>query len=429
MEGTMPKASGGTERPPGTTEPESAPVPRRRSGRRAFLILGLLALLAGGVFLFKSWLERNQEWTDDAQIEADIVPVSARVAGQVQEVLVVENQPVHAGEVIVRLDPTDFEVRLTAARAELAAASAAVNAAEAQIDVVEASTTGQLSSANAQLTGSTSAVDVAESQVRAARAELARAQAQADRAEADLERVRGLTERGIRPQADLDNAQTAYDVAQDTLSQAEAGLAIARNQRHVAEAGVDAATALVAQSEPIDAHMNAARAQVDLARAREQAAEAAVEQARLALAYTTVTAPADGFLSHLAVARGQYVQPGQTIVMLVPEHTYVEANFKETQIGRMQIGQRVEVTVDAYPGRTFLARVASLSAGTGSRFSLLPPDNASGNFIKVVQRVPVRLEWVDPPSDVALRPGLSVEVTVFLDGIESPAPSVEARGQ
>jgi membrane fusion protein (multidrug efflux system) len=166
------------------------------------------------------------------------------------------------------------------------------------------------------------------------------------------------------------------------------------------------------QSSPIDAQIAAAHANADLAHARVQAAEAALELAKNQLAYTRVLAPADGMISKLSVHEGQLLQPGQSIAELVPSGTYVVANFKETQVGRIHEGQSVEVKIDAFSGKALHGKVESLSGGTGARFSLLPPDNASGNYVKVVQRVPVRIAWDPAPADLPLRAGLSAEVTV-----------------
>jgi membrane fusion protein (multidrug efflux system) len=170
----------------------------------------------------------------------------------------------------------------------------------------------------------------------------------------------------------------------------------------------------VTQSAPIEAQLAAAKANADLAHARADGARAALDLAKLQLSYTKITSPGDGLASKLSVHAGQFVAVGQPVIELVPTTTYVIANFKETQIGRMRPGERAQIEVDAFPHRKFEGRVESLSGGTGSSFSLLPADNASGNFVKVVQRVPVRIAWVNPPSDVVLRAGLSVDATVYV---------------
>jgi membrane fusion protein (multidrug efflux system) len=170
------------------------------------------------------------------------------------------------------------------------------------------------------------------------------------------------------------------------------------------------------QSAPVDTQLAVARAGAALAHARVQGATAALALARLQQSYTHVVAPSDGVVSRLSVHEGQLIQAGQAIAELVPSATYLVANFKETQVGRMHDRDRAEIRIDAFPGRVFEGEVESLSGGTGARFSLLPPDNASGNFVKVVQRVPVRIRWRNPPSDVALRAGMSCDVTVHVSG-------------
>ena len=197
------------------------------------------------------------------------------------------------------------------------------------------------------------------------------------------------------------------------MVQAQAQLAAAEDARHTAQAQIAEAQGRVEQSAPVDALVDAARAQASLARANQAAAEASLAMASLQLSYTKVTAPVDGRLSRLAVRVGQQVQVGQPIVTVVPTATYVVANFKETQIGEMHPGQRAEITVDALPGRKFEGHVESVSPGTGARFSMLPPDNASGNFVKVVQRVPVKIQWSQQAGDQPLPAGLSVDVTVY----------------
>jgi membrane fusion protein (multidrug efflux system) len=254
-------------------------------------------------------------------------------------------------------------------------------------------------------------VGSAEAQVQAARATLLRAQADLKKAENDLERARQLRAANAIPAERFDNAQIAHDVATAQLAQAKAQLAVAEEARHVATTRVSEARGRVDQSSPIAAQIAAAHAQADLAHARVKSAEAALDLARLQLSYTRIVAPADGVASKLTAHEGQLLAIGQPVIELVPTGTYVIANFKETQVGRMKPGQRAFIKIDAFPGRKFEGVVESLSAGTGASFSLLPADNASGNFVKVVQRVPVRIAF-SSSADVPLRAGLSADVTV-----------------
>lgn len=391
-----------------------APAPAKKAGRRPFAILaGVVAVGVLGLAGFMA-LNAGRESTDDAQVTADLVPLGARVAGQVVSVLIHENQLVKAGELIARIDDADYLARVKQAEAELESARAQAEQAKAQVDIVTATSTGNLSSAKAAYSGSSVGVASAAAQVAAARAQVVRSEADARKTETDLNRAKELRAANAVPQERVDNAQAAFDAAQAALALSRAQLTAAEEGRHAAVARVSEAAGRVAQSAPINAQIAAARANADLAEARTRSAESALELAKLQLSYTKIVAPSDGVASKLSVHQGQLVGVGQPIVELVPTSTYVIANFKETQLGKMRPGERAELKIDAYPHRSFEGKVESISGGTGSSFSLLPADNASGNFVKVVQRVPVRIAWVDPPADVVLRAGLSVDATVFV---------------
>ncbi|QSQ18955.1 HlyD family secretion protein [Pyxidicoccus parkwayensis] len=386
-------------------------APRKR-GKRAYLILaGVVAAVLVAIGGYKL-LTAGQEDTDDAQVEADVVPLSIRVAGPVLRVAVPDNAVVHKGDLLLELDPREYAAQMKQAEAELESATAQAAAADAQVAVTEAGAKGGFSTARAQVSTSSAAAGNAEAQVAAARAALSRSEAQARKAELDLQRAKTLHEQSVLPQQALDDAQAGYDTAQAAVEGARAQLTAAEESRRMAQGKVAEAQGQLDQSAPIDSKIAAARASAALAHARVKAAEAALDQAKLRLDYTHVVAPADGQVSRLSVREGQFLGAGQLVAELVPSETYVVANFKETQVGNMKPGQVVEVEVDAFSGKTLEGRVESLSGGTGARFSLLPPDNASGNFVKVVQRVPVRIAWSHPPEGLALRAGLSAHVTV-----------------
>jgi membrane fusion protein, multidrug efflux system len=392
--------------------PEAASPPPKRS-KKPFLILGgMVAVFAAvtGIYLV---MTANQESTDDAQVEADVVPIAARVNGQVARRLVEDNQRVKKGDVILQIDDADFAARVKQAEAELETARAQAAAADAQVQVVEASAKGGLQSARASFSGSSMGVANAEAQLAAAKAGLERAKAEARKGELDLQRTKQLVAGNALPRERLDNAQVAYDASQAALAQAQAQVAAASEMRRLASTRVDEARGRLDQSTPIAAQIGSARANADLAHARIKVAEATLDLAKLQLSYTKVIASEDGLATKLTVQPGQMIQIGQPLAELVPDRTYVVANFKETQVGRMKAGQSARVRIDAFPGVEIEARVESLSGGTCARFSLLPPDNASGNFVKVVQRVPVRLAWVKRP-DLQLQAGLSTDVTVFV---------------
>jgi membrane fusion protein (multidrug efflux system) len=409
----MSTASPDTLSDPQTPALEKVPaVPGKRNWARPYLVLGGVLLLAMAAYGLFAWMTRGRESTDDAQIDADVVTVSARVGGSVFKVHVADNQQVRKGDLLVELDPADLAAQKKQAEAELAAARAQADGADAQVRIVEATSRGGLSAARAQLSGSTQSVEGAGAQIEVAKAALARAKAEASRAETDLVRAETLRKDQAIPQAELDTATTNAESARAAVALAQAQLAAAMDMKRTAQTQIAEAQGRVEQSAPVEALLSVARANALLARARADAAEAALTLARSQLSYTRIAAPTDGVLSRLAVRDGQLIQPGQQVVVIVPDKTYVLANFKETQVGKMQPGQRAEVSVDAYPGRMFEAKIESTSPGTGARFSMLPPDNASGNFVKVVQRLPVKIAWVSVPPDVRLAAGMSVDVTV-----------------
>jgi len=401
------------------SEPQPTPVehvapiaPAARSRARPYLVLGAVLLAAAAAYALYAWMTRGRENTDDAQVEADVVTVSARVGGVVLAVHVVDNQQIKKGELLVELDPRDLSAQEKQAQADVAAARAQADGADAQVRIVEATSKGGLSAARAQLSGSAQSVEGASAQIEVAKAALARAKSEASRAETDLARAEALRKEQAIPQAQLDTAMANADSARAAVAQAQAQLAASTDMKRTAETQIAEAQGRVQQSAPVDALLAAALANAQLAHARADAAEAALSLSRSQLSYARIEAPADGVLSRLSVREGQLVQPGQQVVVVVPDRTYVVANFKETQVGKMRSGETAEVSVDAYPGRTFEGKVESTSPGTGARFSLLPPDNASGNFVKVVQRVPVKIAWVNVPADVKLAAGMSADVTV-----------------
>jgi membrane fusion protein (multidrug efflux system) len=250
---------------------------------------------------------------------------------------------------------------------------------------------------------------------RAAEAAVARAKSDLATAESDLVRTKELYDKQAGTRRDVEHAQQTRDVARAALDSATAQLEMARDQHGLAQARVAEAEGHVTQSAPVDQVVAAAQASAKLAVARVKDAEIALAKARLQRSYTRVTAPAAGVVSKLGAHVGQHVMQGQTLLMLVPIETYVVANFKESQIGAMKAGDPVDVELDAYPDEAFHGIVDTVSPATGARFSMIPPDNATGNFVKVVQRVPVKITWTKPPG-VAMRPGLSAEVTVRVGG-------------
>jgi membrane fusion protein (multidrug efflux system) len=369
----------------------------------------VLVLVAYGAFAVAT---SGKETTDDAQVSADIVSIASRIPGQVVAVHVTENQPVQRGALIAEIDPRDAEVKVAQAQGELETARAQAAEAEAKLRITGATASGGLTAAEAAVESSRESVGAQASTVNEARAGVQRAEANAQKASADWERARELGAKGDISKAQVDTARAANDAGQADLASARARLQSAMNSQQLAQANVKQAQGRLAQSAPVEAQIGASRAAADLAHARVRTAEAMLAAAQLALSYTKITAPSDGIASKLAVHPGSLVTAGQPIVQLVPRATFIVANFKETQVHAMRAGQRVHVKLDALKGQEFEGKIESLSGGTGASFSMLPPDNASGNFVKVVQRVPVRISWNGPGSD-RIAAGSSAEVTVY----------------
>ena len=382
-------------------------------GKRAYLILGAISVLVAGVWFVHRMLTRGVEKTDDAQVEADVVPLSSRVAGTLKAARVHDNQAVKTGDILFEIDPESFDIEITRAEAELEAARAQEHAAQAQVSIVKSSSSGGLSSARAAVTGASASARGAASGIAAAEASVARAKTDLAVAETDLVRAQELFAKQAITRRELERSTQTRDVARAALATATAQLATARDQRSQALARVAEAEGRAAQSAPVDDQVTAAQAAAALASARVKAATAALAKAKLDRAHATITAPIDGVVSRLAVHPGQAISVNQTLLMIVPSETYIVANFKETQIAKMRPGNRVEIDLDAYGGH-LEGVVDTISPATGARFSLLPPDNATGNFVKVVQRVPVKIKWHAAPQ-LALRPGLSAEVAVHVE--------------
>lgn len=370
----MASAAQPTADSPDRTVTAAAPgAPGARSSRRRFIVLPIIAFLVITALVYgfrKFSYSRVHESTDNAQLDGHIVPVLPRVDGYVTAVAVSENDHVRQGELLVQLDTADLAVRLAEAQADLAAAEAATGTGERG---------GATGSAQAQ-------VQTASSQRSALDAQIAAVEASAVQARADLGRLRDLADRQIVSRQQLDAAQAA-------AAAAEAQVLAARQQASAAGAGV-----------------TSARAGVRLAHARLEAARATVQNARLQLGYARLTAPTSGTVSRKQVEVGQFVQAGQPLLSVVSDTgVFVSANFKETQLDDIRVGQQVEIDVDGYEGAKVRGVVESISSATGAKFALLPPDNASGNFTKVVQRVPVRIRVVQGlGADRPLRPGMSV---------------------
>jgi len=372
---------------------------RERPYAKWVLLTVIAVIVVGGIFIWHYYSVR--ESTDDAQIDGHIDPISSRVSGTVLRVQVDDNQLVKAGDVLVELDPKDYEIAVQRARADLADAEA--NAAAANVSVPLTSTTS-----SSQLTAANAGVTAAEREVDAAKARVQEAQANYNKLAADLKRVETLVQKDEVSRQQYDAAVAAAAAARATLDATQSAVAMAEGRLGQARAQAASAGTVPEQIKVTRAKANAASAQVDRYRA-------ALAQAELNLQYTKIAAPVAGILSKRNVEPGQVVQTGQPLFSIVDlDDVYVTANFKETQLRSMHPGQKVKVRVDAY-GRDYNGTVDSIGGATGARFSLLPPENATGNYVKVVQRIPVRIR-IDKGQDPErlLRPGMSVDPTVYL---------------
>ncbi len=388
------------------------PVIAPRRARRLYFIIGgaVVALLV--VYGIYALVTSGKEGTDDAEVAADTVPVAPRVAGQVTNVYIQENQLVHKGQPIADIDPTDYQVKFDQAQGDLQTAIAQAADADARVALAQANARGALVTAQGGVATSQQNVDTAKAAIAAAQANEQRAAANAEKARHDWERASELGAKGDISKSQVDAARAANESAQADLAASRAQVSQAENQYQAAQANVQQAQGRLVQSQPVNEQIASAQAQARLAHAKVTTQQAALAAAQLALGYTKITAPADGIASKLAVHPGSLVNIGQPVVTIVPQRTYLVANFKETQVKEMRPGQRATIRIDALGRQDFEGRVESLSGGTGASFSLLPPDNASGNFVKVVQRIPVRVSWNGPTAD-RVPVGSSAEVTIY----------------
>ena len=395
---------------------------------RVRLIIGALLLFVIGIAIWV-WATAGRESTDDAQVDAHVTQIAARVPGTVVNVRVHDNQLVEAGTVLVELDPRDYQAALDQAKAQLALTETDAQSAGIDVPRTQLNTQSGTSSADAQLAGSQADLMRAQAAYDQARtADLAWAQANVEKSkanallgQADLERYTPLMQKGeISKQqydaakANADATASALKADQEKLVQAERGVEIAKAQLDAARAHVQQAQAgiISAKADTKQVVMRQADARGKIAKVQQ--ARAALEAAQLNLEYTTVVAPVDGVVTHKQVEVGQIVQQGQGLMVVVPlQDVWITANFKETQLRSMKAGQKAEVKVDTY-GRTFNGHIDSIAGATGAVLSLLPPENATGNYVKVVQRVPVKIVLDPIPQDQAiLRPGMNVVATAI----------------
>ncbi len=431
---------------------EAVPARRPLYKRPAVLAVAAIVLLAGVSIGVHYWLySRSHASTDDAFIDGHIIQISPKVSGYVAKVYVTDNQQVKAGDLIVELDARDYEARLQQAKAALDAGLAKQNEARTNVLLTRATSAANVQQANAAVqrmrsdveasragasssqsraSQAASAISTAQANLDQARAQVQAAQAETTRANADVERYQALYDKDEVSKQQLEQAVAAarranaeLDAARQKVAANEAQVNEARSahvaasetaqqaqtQINSAQAGVSEALGRLAEANTAPQQVAVSQAQSETAGATTDQLRAEVEQAELELSYTKIYATEDGRVTRKSVEEGALVQVGQPLLAIVPGDVWVTANYKESQIGRMVPGQHVDISVDAYPGKIFKGHVDSIQAGTGARFSLIPPENATGNYVKVVQRVPVKIVFDEPPDPKhMLAPGMSV---------------------
>ena len=390
--------------------------------RRLLIVVGVLVGIAGITWATYAWVHaQSHVSTDDAYVESAIAPLAAKVSGHVVSMTIVDNQPVKAGEVLLRIDPRDYQAKVDQVKAAVAVAAASFQAVRSETQLTRETTQAQGEEAAAALEASRVAEQTAEAAVDESRArlesrraalaaitaEVAGSRSGAVQAAREKDRFRRLVESGYVSQREFDQTEAADAAAASALDAIQRRVTQFEREVQLGEAELAGRAFAVKQARQRVIELRATLNRVE--------SKADLGLAELQLSYTDVRAPIDGLISRKSVELGQMVQVGQPLLAIVPLHdVWVLANFKETQLGRVRAGMTALVEIDTFPGKVFNGTVDSISAGTGARFSLLPPENATGNWVKVVQRVPVkiRLEAKDFGNPHTLRAGMSAVVTV-----------------
>jgi membrane fusion protein, multidrug efflux system len=388
---------------------------KNRAAKPIIFAVVIVALLLVGWFW---WNSRHWEDTDDAEIDGYIYPINARVTGQVIKVNYDDGQVVRKGDVLVQIDPTDYQVALERAKADYLDSQAQAQAAQYGVPVQSVGSVSSIRSASADMDSAQAGVAAARKQVDAAQQQVVEAKANAVKLNKDVERYQQLLGRREISQQQFDAAVAAATAENATVSAREAELLVAQSQVKVAESRIEQANAELKNAHATPNVVAATKARAESADAQTLRYKAALDQAQLNLSYTTIVAPVDGIVGKRSVQVGDNIGVGQDLMAIVPlNDVWVTANFKETQLTYMQPGQPVKIKVDTYGGRKWNGHVTSIGGATGAKYSLLPPENATGNYVKVVQRIPVRVDFDgnDKPDfnhDGLLRPGMSVEPDV-----------------
>jgi len=388
--------------------------PEKKSKKGIIILVVVVLAVLAGIFYWRSTFTED---TDDAQVDGDLYQVSSRVAGQVLHVDVDENQTVNVGDPIAEIDPRDLQVALAQAQADLASAKADYVQATVNVPITSVNVQTSVSTSSSDVLGSQASVLQAESNVSAAEARVEQAKANSVKAQLDVERYTPLVAKDVISKQQFDAAVQQASATQAALSEAQrnvkanqdlVNLSLQRLQQSKDQAKQNI------QNGPQQVKVQQARA--ESAFAAVQQSQAKVDQAQLNLSYGKIVAPISGIVSKKNVAVGENLSVGQDLLTIVPlDNLWVTANFKETQLSKMHAGQEVKLEVDALGGRKFTGKITQIGGATGSRLSLFPPENATGNYVKVVQRIPVRIDFTnlaDENKDHALRPGMSVTPNV-----------------
>ena len=405
--------AGPTKPLPATEKDFHTRPPRAQSSIfRIGLAIGVVVLLVVGIFVYR--YVTSYESTDDAQVDGHVNSISARISGHVIKLNVDDNQYVQAGTVLVEIDPADYQVAYERAKADFEDAQAAALAAGVNVPITSVNTSSQLSASEADVNSARAGIQVARQQFEAAKAQLQQTDANNIKAQNDLGRYKQLVDK-------QEISQQQYDQAVAAARASAAAVDAARASADAAQQQVAQAQAKLAQAEANQRYANTAPKQIQVIQARAKSAlaeaqrkKADLDQAQLNLQYTKIVAPVNGIVSDRTVEVGQNVAPGQELMKVINlDDVWITANFKETQLRKMRVGQKTNIEVDAN-GRTYNGKVDSIAGASGARFSLLPPENATGNYVKVVQRIPVKIV-LDPGSnkDHQLRPGMSVTPKVW----------------
>jgi membrane fusion protein (multidrug efflux system) len=405
-------------RPTAPKPEEKEPEEKKKNPLRTVILVAVVLLLVVGA-VFYYWRSTYTEDTDDAQVDGNLYQVSSRVTGQVIKVYVEDNQTVQQGQLLAEIDPSDYQVALEQAKANLASAQAAAVQANVNVPITSTNVSTQVSTSGSDVRGTEATVKQAQDQVAAAQQRLAQAQANADKAQLDVDRYTPLVQKDVISKQQFDAAVATAVADKAAVLEAQANItaqqsAVLNAMQRLNQSRFQAAQSVKNGPQQVKAE----QARANAALADVQQAQAKVDQAQLNLSYTKITAPTAGVVNKKNVEVGSNLSIGQDLLTIIPlTDLWVTANFKETQLNHMHPGEKVDIKVDALGGRHFTGKVTQIGGATGSRLSLFPPENATGNYVKVVQRIPVRIDFTnlqEEDGDYALRPGYSVtpEVTV-----------------